>query len=104
MPSTEPQTGRYSVYLVDKAADALGPIVAPFLKKDDSGDHFIASEVDTGGSFCELTLHGQSAEGTPLNVEIMIPMGMIRLIISDTLQERIGFQAREPAKIPVAGL
>jgi len=38
--------------------------------------------VDTGGAFCECTLHGKNAEGKEIELELMIPTGMIRLIVS----------------------
>lgn len=89
--------GRYAVYLVDNAAEALGPVAQPFIQQDESGNHFIATEVDTGGAFCELTLQAQTESGTTVTVEIMIPMGMIRLIISMAHEGRMGFHARNPA-------
>jgi len=39
-------------------------------------------EIDTGGAFCELELAGNTPEGKPLDVQLMIPTGMIRLVIS----------------------
>ena len=71
----------------------------PFLKSDASGDHFLAMEVDTGGSFCELTLSGQDAEGKPVAIELMIPMGMIRMVISIVSDGKFGFDVRPPAVV-----
>lgn len=91
---------RYAVYLVDKVAEVLGPVVQPFIKSDASGDHFLATEVDTGGAFCELTLAGQDADGKPTTIELMIPMGMIRMVISIVNDGKFGFDVRPPAVVP----
>lgn len=88
------ESNRYAVYLVDKVAEVLGPAVQPFLKSDASGDHFLATEVDTGGPLCELTLTGQDAEGKEMTVEIMIPMGMIRMVMSTVSDGKFGFDVR----------
>ena len=39
-------------------------------------------EIDTGGAFCELTLIGKNAEGKNIELELMIPTQMIRLVVS----------------------
>lgn len=90
---------RYAVYLVDQVAEVLGPVVQPFIKSDASGDHFLATEVDTGGAFCELTLVGQDAEGKTMTIELMIPMGMIRMVISIVSDGKFGFDVRPPAVV-----
>lgn len=86
--------GRYAVYLLDSAAEALGPVGAPFIQKDASGPHIVAAEVDTGGALCELTLHGKDAKGVDMTVEMMIPLGMIKMILTIVAPESIGFQPR----------
>jgi hypothetical protein len=72
----------YSVYLHPQALDVLGEAVAPFLSDSPVGKYLSCREIDTGGSFCELELAGTNAEGKPLDVQLMIPTNMIRLVIS----------------------
>jgi hypothetical protein len=39
-------------------------------------------EVDTGGAFCEMTLDGKDGDGKKIELELMVPTPMIRLIVS----------------------
>jgi hypothetical protein len=72
----------YAVHLHPQAMEVLGDIIKPYLAEPDTVPHIICSDVDTGGAFCECTLHGKNAEGKEIELELMIPTGMIRLIVS----------------------
>ena len=72
----------YAVYFHPQALDVLGEAIKPYLIDGPAGQHVLCKDIDTGGAFCELTLTGTTADGKPLDVEIMIPTGMIRLVIS----------------------
>jgi hypothetical protein len=77
---TEQRT--YAVYFHPQALDALGEEVKPFLTESPTGKFLVCKEIDTGGAFCEMVLDGTTAEGKPVEVEIMVPTGMIRMVIS----------------------
>ena len=72
----------YCVYFHPQALDVLGEAIAPYLSDSPAGKYLNCREIDTGGAFCELELAGTNAEGKPLDVQLMIPTGMIRLVIS----------------------
>lgn len=72
----------YAVYPFPQAMEALGEAIKPYLTDGPAGPHILCAEVDTGGAFCECTLRGRSAEGKDVELEVMIPTGMIRLIVS----------------------
>lgn len=72
----------YAVYFHPQALDALGDAVKPYLTESPAGQFLLAKELDTGGSFCEMFLVGTGPDGKPLDVELMVPTGMIRLIVS----------------------
>jgi hypothetical protein len=72
----------YAVYFHPQALEALGEVVKPFLTEGASGTYILCSEIDTGGSFCEMKVGGADAEGKPRDVELMVPVAMIRLVIS----------------------
>ena len=72
----------YAVYFHPQALDVLGDAILPYLSESAAGKYLSCREIDTGGSFCELELAGTNAEGKPLDVQLMIPTGMIRLVIS----------------------
>jgi hypothetical protein len=72
----------YAVFLFPQAIDALGEPIKPYLTEGPAGPHILCLEVDTGGAFCELTLQGRSGDGKAVELELMIPTAMIRLILS----------------------
>ena len=77
----------YCVFFHSQALDVLGEAVAPYLSDGPAGKFLLCREIDTGGSFCEIQLLGTGADGKALDVELMIPTGMIRLVISTSASE-----------------
>lgn len=76
------ETQVYAVFLFPQALEALGDAIKPYLTDGPHGPHIISAEIDTGGAFCELTLLGKNAEGKNIELELMLPAQMIRLIVS----------------------
>ena len=74
----------YCVYFHPQALDVLGESIAPYLSEGPAGKFVLCKEIDTGGSFCEMQLASTDAEGKPVEVELMVPTGMIRLVVSTT--------------------
>ncbi len=72
----------YAVYFHPQALDVLGEAVKPYLTESPAGQHILCKDIDTGGAFCELTLSSSPTSDKPMDVEIMVPTGMIRLVIS----------------------
>ena len=95
-PKIVPNSG-YAVFFFPNALEALGAVVRPYLQTGNGEPHILCREVDTGGAFIELTVDGQSAEGVPQQVELMVPSNMVRLIMSVHADGVFGF-ARPSAK------
>ena len=72
----------YAVFLHPQAVEALGEAVKPYLTDSATGPHLLCSELDTGGALCEMLLVGKDATGKTVEVELMLPMGMIMLVVS----------------------
>ncbi len=72
----------YAVFLFPQALEVLGDTIKPYLTDGPQGPHIVSAEIDTGGVFCELSLHGKNSEGKNIELELMIPSNMIRLIVS----------------------
>ena len=72
----------YAVFLFPQALEVLGDAIKPYLTDGPQGPHIVSAEIDTGGAFCELSLHGKNSEGKNIELELMIPTQMIRLIVS----------------------
>ncbi|MFT4255957.1 MAG: hypothetical protein QM599_03215 [Pseudoxanthomonas sp.] len=91
----------YAVYFFPQALEALGDAIKPYLPDQPGGPHLFCKEIDTGGAFVEMTLVGRNAEGREMQVELMVPGNMIRLIVSATNQNGFGFGPRSvPAENP----
>jgi hypothetical protein len=77
----------YAVYFHPQALDVLGEAITPYLTDGPHGKFLQCNEIETGGAFCEMEIIGTSADGKPVEVELMVPTGMIRLVISTAAAE-----------------
>ena len=89
----EPQG--YAVYFFPQALEALGEAIKPFLLDGPAGPHIACVEIDTGGAFIEMTLQGTTREGKPLSLELMVPSGMVRMVVSTQSEAAFGFGLRQ---------
>lgn len=96
----------YAVYFFPQALEALGEAIKPYLVEAAAGSHVLCSQIDTSGSLVEMTLHGNTQGGNDIEVELMVPSGMIRMIVSAHSNDAFGFGRRvaEPRMVlPVVG-
>ncbi len=99
----------YAVFFFPNALDTLGEAIKPYLQDGPAGPHVPCREVDTGGSFIEMTLEGRTADGRDMALELMVPGAMVRMIVSARSDGSFGFYDRnrplvvmmEPAITPV---
>lgn len=83
-------TNGYAVYFFPPALEALGEAIKPYLVEGPHGAHVLCREIDTGGSLIEMTLDGRGS-GEPVQVELMVPASMVRMIVSARSDESFGF-------------
>ncbi len=97
----------YAVFFFPQALEALGDAIQPFLQDGPAGPHVACHTVDTGGAFIEMTLEGRTPEGKPVSLELMVPSGMVRMIVSTHSDEMFGFGLHAFSKpavpLPVLG-
>ena len=72
----------YVVYFHPAALEALGDAITPYMTEGPSGPYVQCTELDTGGALCEMKVQGKSTADKLVEVEIMVPVAMIRLIVS----------------------
>ena len=72
----------YCVFFHPQALDVLGDAITPYVSDGPNGKFIVCTEIDTGGAFCEMTIIATASDGKPVEVELMVPTGMIRLVIS----------------------
>lgn len=87
---------RYSVYFFPQALEVLGDDAKMFLNGEGDRAHVICREIDTAGALLEMTLECQTTEGEPIEIELMVPSNMVRLIISTRSDGSFGFRPRKP--------
>jgi hypothetical protein len=84
----------YFVFFHPQALEALGAPIQPYLLGEGENQHVLCREVDTGGALIEMTLSGQTQDGRTVQVELMVPGAMVRMIVSAHGDEQFGFQPR----------
>jgi len=92
----------YAVFLYPQALEILGEAIRLYLHDGPHGPHVLCSAIDTGGALIEMTLRGRSEEGQDIEVELMIPTGMVRMIVSARSDAAFGFGPRVYAAEPGA--
>lgn len=81
----------YAVFLFPQAIEVLGEVIKPYLHDGPGGMHFVCSEIDASGALFELTLSGTGPQGQPIELEIMLPASMVKLVMSMHGEHDIGF-------------
>jgi len=89
-------TNGYAVFLFPQALEVLGEPIRPFLQDGPGGPHVACTTIDTGGAFIEMTIEARTQEGRPISLELMVPSGMVRMVVSTQSEAMFGFGLREP--------
>lgn len=94
----------YAVFFHDKALETLGEALKPYLRESPRGAHVQCEEIDTSGAFVEMLLKRANREGNWTEIELMIPAGAIRMIVSCQSDGTFGFGPRETEPSPLRHL
>lgn len=81
----------YAVFFFPQALEVLGEAVKPYLQDSPAGAHVLCNEIDTGGALVEMTLRGRDAGNRDLALELMVPVSMVRMVVSTRSDESFGF-------------
>jgi hypothetical protein len=84
----------YAVFFFPQALEALGEAIKPYLLDGPAGEHVLCTEIDTGGALIEMTLAGNTPDGKRLQLELMVPTAMVRMIVSAHSDGAFGFGPR----------
>ena len=90
----------YFVFFHPQALEALGTPIQPYLLGEGDNQHVLCREVDTAGALIEMTLSGQTHDGRAVQIELMVPGSMVRMIVSAHGDEQFGFRPRFDALHP----
>ncbi len=95
-------TSGYAVFFFPQALEMLGDPIRPFLQDGPAGPHVACATIDTGGAFIEMTIEGRTPEGRAVSLELMVPSGMVRMVVSTQSEAMFGFGLRDADPLPVA--
>ena len=93
----------YAVFFFPNAIEALGDAIKPYLQDSPGGPHILCRDIDVGGALAQLTLEGRTTDGRELDLELMFPTNMVRMIVSARSDPAFGFGPRtavEPTQAP----
>jgi len=96
------ESSGYAVFLFPQALEALGDGIKPYLQMGPAGPFVSCREIDTGGAFVEMTLEGRAPDGRSVELELMVPGNMVRMVVSARADAEFGFYDR--AKPAVAAV
>ena len=80
-----------AVFLHTQALEVLGEAIRPYLSEGPAGLHLLCRDVETGGALVEVSMDGRNKEGKPVELELMIPTGFVRLVVSVRSDGDFGF-------------
>ena len=84
----------YAVFFFPQALEALGAAIAPYLQDSPAGPHVLCNEIDTAGALLEMTIQGLTEAGSSVQLELMVPTSMVRMIVSSQSDGVFGFGPR----------
>jgi hypothetical protein len=102
-PAMNDSTG-YAVFFFPNAIEALGDAIKPYLQDGPLGPHIPCREVDTSGAFIEMSLEGKTEQGEKVELDLMLPSSMVRMIVSAHSDNEFGFYVRGKPSVLEPGM
>ncbi|GAB3732394.1 hypothetical protein GCM10028862_13710 [Luteimonas pelagia] len=84
----------YAVFFFPQAIEALGAAITPYLQGEEGGQYVLCREVDTGGPLIQLVMDGHTTSGQHVDLQLMFPTNMVRMIVSARGDQAFGFGPR----------
>lgn len=94
----------YVVFFFKQGLEMLGDPIRPYLQGAPGNEYVLCREIDTAGALIEMILNGETEDGRTVQLELMVPSSMVRMIVSARGDEDFGFRPRFATGAPVAGL
>lgn len=84
----------YAVFFFPQALEALGGALKPYLQEGAAEPHVLCREIDAGGPLIQLTMDGRTSSGQAIDLQLILPTNMIRMIVSARSDPVFGFGPR----------
>jgi hypothetical protein len=81
----------YAVVLFDQAAQELGTLVQPWLRKSELGHYIYARQIDPSEPYLQMLIESRDPDGVSRDVELQIPHPFVKAIINAADISKIGF-------------
>lgn len=81
----------YAVFFFPQALETLGEPIKPYLHPGPPEPHVMCQHIDTAGALIQMTMIGNTESGREVELELMVPMAMVRMIVSAHSEDSIGF-------------
>lgn len=82
----------YAVLLFPQAVEALGGAIAKHIRDGAYGPHMVCRRIGSSGPFFEIVFEGTDGDDRPVDIEVMIPHGFVRMVLSVRGEGVFGFQ------------
>lgn len=82
----------YAVLLFGQAVEAMGGAIASHIRSGAFGPHVVCRRIGSSGPFFEMVFEGSDGDGKPVEIEVMIPHGFVRMVLSVRGEGVFGFQ------------
>ena len=92
-----PDLTLFAVFFHTAALEALGEPIKPYLSDGPYGPHVVCREIDSGGAFFEMTIEGRDGNGREIELELMVPSAMVRMVVSTHSDGLFGFHHSKDA-------
>ncbi len=86
----------YAVFFYPQALEALGEAIKPYLQDSQGGPHVVCHEIDTAGAFVEMSMSAVAGDGQQVTLDLLVPTGMVRMIVSSQQPGSFGFRPHTP--------
>ena len=90
----------FAVFFFPQALEVLGDAIKPYLHEGPAGAHILCNEIDTGGALIEMTIEARDRDGKTVDLKLMVPVSMVRLIASARGEAMFGFGPRTEVPVP----
>jgi hypothetical protein len=84
----------YAVFFFPQALEALGGAIKPYLQEGAAEPHVLCREIDAGGPLIQLTMDGRTTSGQHIDLQLILPTNMVRMIVSARSDPAFGFGPR----------
>lgn len=80
-----------AVLLFPQAVEAIAGALGGHIRDGELGPHILCRQVNTNGPYFEMVFDGKDAAGNAVEMQVMVPHGYIRLVMSVRGDDSFGF-------------